>query len=285
MENKLTILENAEKTITSLELVKQINIFRRDVEGKAGLHHRTLLEIIRDEFDEEIGQQLLVQSYYKNIQNKSQPMFELTIDQAKQVLVRESKTVRRAVIKQLEEYKNQKAVLSESEQIEKERNTAILKIINDDGKMSFDERTMLLKIIEECDKKRFVIKSKEEILLGEIPKAIKSVASTDCYDEEYVASADWNTFDLRDCLCEMKLLDKVSYRVYEVNNEFEKFFIKTVMGNFKKDRTNNVFVPVFYRSSLDYFKSREFIYILNEFLKSKDYEIESGDIIRNQIEY
>ncbi|MGL5970703.1 MAG: hypothetical protein ACRCZ9_03370 [Fusobacteriaceae bacterium] len=276
MENKLAILENAEKTITSLELVKQINVFRRDVEGKAGLHHKTLLEVIRDEFEEEIDEQKILPNYYKDTLNRNQPMFELTIDQAKQVLVRESKTVRRAVIKQLEEYKNQKAVLSETEQIEKDRNTAILKIINDDGKMTFDERTLLLKVIEECDKKRFVIKSKEEILLGEIPKAIKSVASSDCYDEEYVATADWNTFDLRECLCEMKLLSKVSYRVYEINIEFEKFFIKTVMGNFKKDRTNGVFVPVFYRSSLDYFKSREFIYMLNEFLKSKDFVIESG---------
>lgn len=42
-------------------------------------------------------------SSYRNSQNKEQPMFELTTAQAKQVLARESKFVRKAVIKKLEE--------------------------------------------------------------------------------------------------------------------------------------------------------------------------------------
>ena len=37
-------------------------------------------------------------SFYKNSQNKEQPMFVLNIDYAKQILMRESKYVRRAVV-------------------------------------------------------------------------------------------------------------------------------------------------------------------------------------------
>ncbi|WP_288891614.1 phage antirepressor KilAC domain-containing protein [uncultured Sneathia sp.] len=97
--------ENKE-TITSLELVEQINLFRDKEGNRAKLQHKTLLEIIRDEFSEEIGEQKILPSSYKNSQNKEQPMFVLTYSQAKQVLVRESKAVRKAVIKYLEELEN-----------------------------------------------------------------------------------------------------------------------------------------------------------------------------------
>ena len=41
-------------TITSLELLEQINLFRKAEGNRAELLHKTLLEIIRDEFSEEI---------------------------------------------------------------------------------------------------------------------------------------------------------------------------------------------------------------------------------------
>lgn len=93
-------------TITSLELLEQINLFRKEEGNRAELQHKTLLEIIRDEFSEEIGEQKILPSYYINSQNKKQPMFELTTAQAKQVLVRESKFVRKAVIHYIEELEN-----------------------------------------------------------------------------------------------------------------------------------------------------------------------------------
>ncbi len=40
--------------VTSLELVEQINIFRKE-EGKSDLKHYDFLKIIRDEFEEEIN--------------------------------------------------------------------------------------------------------------------------------------------------------------------------------------------------------------------------------------
>lgn len=102
------IIEKRNKdAITSLELVEQINLFRSKDGSKAVLRHDTLLDIIRDEFSEEIGLQKILETHYIHPQNKQKyPMFILTFSQAKQVLVRESKAVRKAVIKYLENLEN-----------------------------------------------------------------------------------------------------------------------------------------------------------------------------------
>lgn len=94
-------------SITTLELLKQINIFREQEGNRAELKHKTLLEVVRDEFEEEIGQQKILLSSYKNSQNKEQPMYILTLNQAKQILVRESKFVRKAMIHYIEELEKQ----------------------------------------------------------------------------------------------------------------------------------------------------------------------------------
>lgn len=99
--NNLTNLEGKE-TITSLELVEQINIFRKQEGSKTELGHNDLLKIIRDEFEEEISLGKISQSTYTNERGREYPMFELTLSQAKQVLVRESKFVRKAVIQHIE---------------------------------------------------------------------------------------------------------------------------------------------------------------------------------------
>lgn len=102
------IIEKRNKdAITSLELVEQINLFRSKDGSKAVLRHDTLLDIIRDEFSEEISLQKILESKYKNERGREYPMFILTFSQAKQVLVRESKAVRKAVIKYLEELEKQ----------------------------------------------------------------------------------------------------------------------------------------------------------------------------------
>ena len=93
------------KTITSLELVEQINLFRKEEGKETSLRHDTLLNIIRDEFEEEIGLQKILETQYTHPQNKQKyPMFELTIAQGKQVLLRESKFVRRHVVAWLEHF-------------------------------------------------------------------------------------------------------------------------------------------------------------------------------------
>lgn len=102
-------LENKE-TISSLELCEVINKFREDLEGKKELKHKDLLKIIRSEFEEEIrGGKISPSSQTVEMPNggaRKQPMFELTFNQAKQVLLREHKSVRKAVIKYIEALEN-----------------------------------------------------------------------------------------------------------------------------------------------------------------------------------
>lgn len=65
--------QETKQTITSLELVEQINLFRKEEGKETELLHKSLLGVIRDEFEEEIGQQKILPSSYLNSQNKSQP--------------------------------------------------------------------------------------------------------------------------------------------------------------------------------------------------------------------
>lgn len=94
--------QNASGKISSLELVKQINLFREQEGNKSELQHKNLLAVIRDEFEEEVRelkiQQMFITKELPNGGCRNDPYFELTLNQAKQVLVRESKFVRKAII-------------------------------------------------------------------------------------------------------------------------------------------------------------------------------------------
>ncbi|MDO4813664.1 MAG: phage antirepressor KilAC domain-containing protein [Gemella sp.] len=61
---------------------------------------------MKNEFEEEINEGKISAVEYKDKKGESRPMFNLTLSQAKQVLVRESKAVRKAVIKYIEELEN-----------------------------------------------------------------------------------------------------------------------------------------------------------------------------------
>ena len=104
MEN-LTLLNK--DTITSLELVEQINFFRKQEGRKTETQHYDLLKIIRNEFDEEINEGKISVDTYKDKKGEERPMYILTLNQAKQVLMRESVAVRRAVIKYIEHLEKQ----------------------------------------------------------------------------------------------------------------------------------------------------------------------------------
>ena len=119
-------------TITSLELLEQINIFRKEEGNRATLQHYDLLKVIRDEFEEEIGLGEISLSSYKNSQNKEQPMFVLTLNQAKQVLMRESKYVRKAVILYIE--KLEKRII-ELENKLSTKDVLMLNIVNSQSKL------------------------------------------------------------------------------------------------------------------------------------------------------
>ncbi|MGL6297917.1 MAG: hypothetical protein ACRC1M_01990 [Methanobacteriaceae archaeon] len=120
----LVLIEN--NKISSLEILKQINIFRLQEGKKTELAHNDLLKIIRDEFEEEISLGKISQSKYKNSRGKEYPLFELTTSEAKQVLVRESKFVRKAIIKVLDEYEKK-------EQEKNLKDNLLLNIIKSDS--------------------------------------------------------------------------------------------------------------------------------------------------------
>ena len=80
-----------------------INHFRTLDGKKNKLLHKNLLALIQDEFSEEInGLNFQPVNFYTDKKGEQRPMYKLSNSQAKQILVRESKAVRRAVIKLLE---------------------------------------------------------------------------------------------------------------------------------------------------------------------------------------
>lgn len=106
MNNQLITMDfGSEATISSFDLLIQINNFRKQ-ETKRILNHGDLLKIIRSEFDEEIRfgkiSNMIIVRELPNGGHRNDPYFELTISQAKQVLLKESKQVRRKVIEFLE---------------------------------------------------------------------------------------------------------------------------------------------------------------------------------------
>jgi len=89
------------ETVTSLELLEQINIFRKQ-ERKSKLEHYQILRKIRDEFtaDKIIG------SKYKDETGKENDMYILTFNQSRQLATRESKKVRTAIFEYIEKLEN-----------------------------------------------------------------------------------------------------------------------------------------------------------------------------------
>lgn len=61
-----------------------------------------MLKVIRNEFEEEISQGKIYSSEYISDRGRKYPMFDLTLNQSKQVLLRESRFVRRNVVNAIE---------------------------------------------------------------------------------------------------------------------------------------------------------------------------------------
>ena len=89
------------ETVTSLELLEQINIFREQ-EGKSKLEHYQILRKIRDEFTAD----KIIVSKYKDKTGKENDMYILTFNQSRQLATRESKKVRTAIFEYIEKLEN-----------------------------------------------------------------------------------------------------------------------------------------------------------------------------------
>lgn len=131
---------------TSVELVDVINHFRTLDGKKNKLLHKNLLALIQDEFSEEInGLNFQPVNFYTDKKGEQRPMYKLSNSQAKQILVRESKAVRRAVIKLLE-YLEQ-------------HNNHNLKILNEREAFLYEQGL----IIDTVDKMADLIKKTKEL--------------------------------------------------------------------------------------------------------------------------
>ena len=146
--NELIKLEE-KGNITSLELLDQINFFREQEGNSTKLRHDTLLNIIRDEFKEEISLQYILESDYENERGKKYPMFILTFLQATQVLVRESRLVRKGVIKYIGALQ-EKLQLKEKEQLKLEYQEKIDEYKLLAGKDEIYRPPLSFKWIKEC---------------------------------------------------------------------------------------------------------------------------------------
>ncbi|CAM3108863.1 phage antirepressor KilAC domain-containing protein [Streptobacillus ratti] len=163
-------LNEKRETITSLELVEIINKFRKQELKENELRHDTLLSIIRDEFKEEIGIQKILETPYIHPQNKQKyPMFILSFSQAKQLLIRESRLVRKAVIEYIEKLENK---LKEKFQVPSNFKEALMLAVKQQEELEKLEQKI------ETDKPKVLFAealeiSKTSILVGELAKLIK----------------------------------------------------------------------------------------------------------------
>ena len=108
----MKVLINKE-TITSFELLEQINIFRKQ-EEKRKLGHNDLKKIIRKELEKDFNAGNISHIKQKDSRGREQDLYILTFSQGKRVLLRESPTVRQAVIEYID--KLESAIIQLQEQ-------------------------------------------------------------------------------------------------------------------------------------------------------------------------
>jgi anti-repressor protein len=98
---------DSEKKYTSLYLVEQINLFRSQESERSVLLHKNLLVKIETEFFDEIAELKFQPSSYKDSSGKECKCYELNYEQSLQILMSESKVVRKGVIEVLKAQQNE----------------------------------------------------------------------------------------------------------------------------------------------------------------------------------
>ena len=90
--------------ITSLELVERINLFRKQEKGSSCklMKHSSLFSLIEYEFEEEIDECEMSPIFVKNKKGEDMEVYPLSFKQAKQVLMFETRFVRKQVISYIE---------------------------------------------------------------------------------------------------------------------------------------------------------------------------------------
>ena len=89
---------NSEVKYSSRYLVEQINIFRKEEGNATELLHKNFLAKIENEFEEEISRLNILPSSYLAGNGKQEKCYELNFEQSLQILMSESKTVRKRCV-------------------------------------------------------------------------------------------------------------------------------------------------------------------------------------------
>lgn len=179
--------------MTSVELVEQINIFRKK-EGKLKtLGHNDLMKVIRDEFEEELREGKISLSS-KTVDmpkggTRKQPLYLLTLTQAKQVLVRESKFVRRAIIQYIE--KLEQALKETKQEVKKEIKLEQKKLPFGSYKIVNTKSNIQLIGIYQTDTKEYFIKAKDLWKILEINNYYKSWINSRIEKYDFIEDYDY----------------------------------------------------------------------------------------------
>lgn len=169
-------------SMTSLELVEQINLFRKK-EGKLKeLEHKNLLAIIRDEFEQEINQLKIQPITYKDNRNRKQPMFILTLSQ-------ESKFVRRAIIQYIEEL--EKALVQTKVEPKKEIKVEQKQLPFGKYELVKTKSELQLVPIYQTDTKEYIIKARDLWQALEINNYYKSWINNKIEKYDFIENFDF----------------------------------------------------------------------------------------------
>lgn len=193
--NYLDSIEMNNGKLTSLQLVEMINFFRKDIEGKNELRHDTLRNIIKDEFEEELLSQEILEKVSESTGGRPSKYFELTPSQAKQLLVRESKSVRKAVIKRLEE-------LEGGSSVPKSYAQALLEA----GRLALEleqQQALLIETKEVLEEKTIQLDESKEWF------SIKRMA--------YIVGKDWREFSWKMLKNESRVMEIEVKKIFDAN--------------------------------------------------------------------
>lgn len=231
-----------ENKINSLELTEQINFFRKQYDDKKELEHKDLLKIIRSEFEEEINQGKISPVSYKDKKGENRPMYILTLSQAKQVLVRESKSVRKATIKYIEELENQlttkskKVISAEDLEIKKQK----LEIMDRNAKIRMSNQFLKIAKLTNDEKYKDVLIANSanclsDVQLLELPKLEQKT-----YTATEIAT----------------LLNTTAHRIGKLSNEYNLKTDEFGCWYHDKSRYSNKHVESFryYKNAIDVFR-------------------------------
>jgi phage antirepressor YoqD-like protein len=223
MTTELATLEQKE-TLTSLELLDQINVFRAE-EKRTMMRHYDFAQIIRDELSVEIDKRKISFIYQKDQRNRDQLVYILSLGYARRLLLRESKEVRRRVTEYIETLEEQNKKLVEMV-IQKQLNTAKTQLLE------YEQREK--EFTDTIEKQEKAIKKQEKTIKKQAKKLEEQQPKIDYLKQiteakgvrltmTIIASEyGWSAKKLNNLLCKHKFMRKTKSKRYVLYAKYNK---------------------------------------------------------------